>query len=172
MFRTLLPLLMLLLAGQPPPPLPETPRKAVTAVHHGVAVTDEYRWLEKTDDPAVRTWIEAQDRHARAALDRLPALKPVRERLGQLDADPAPSFFVLQPRAGRLFALKREQGKEQPYLVVLESADKPDSARALLDPNALDPKGKTTIDFYTPSADGKLVAVSLSEGGSEEGTLH
>jgi prolyl oligopeptidase len=171
MFRTLLPLLMLLLAGQPLPPLPETPRKAITDVHHGVAVTDEYRWLEKTDDPAVRKWIETQNRHARAALDRLPALKPVRERLGQLDADPAPSFFVLQPRAGRLFALKREQGKEQPYLVVLESADKPDSARVLVDPNALDPKGKTTIDFYTPSADGTLVAVSLSEGGSEEGTL-
>src|SRR5258707_3336048 len=172
MVRPLLPLLMLLLAGQPLPPLPETPRKAVTDIHHGVAVTDEYRWLEKTDPPAVRKWIEAQNRHARAALDRLPALKLVRERLGQLDADPAPTYFALQPRAGRLFALKREQGKEQPFLVVLASADRPDSARVLLDPNALDPMGKTTIDFYTPSADGALVAVSLSEGGSEEGTLH
>ena len=28
------------------------------------------------------------------------------------------------------------------------------------------------IDFFVPSRDGKLVAVSLSEGGSEEGTLH
>src|SRR5262249_24993174 len=34
------------------------------------------------------------------------------------------------------------------------------------------PKGTTTIDFYVPSLDGKRVAVSLSEGGSEEGTLH
>src|SRR5260370_9182562 len=143
MFRTLLPVLMLLLAGQPLPPLPETPRKAITDIHHGVAVTDEYRWLEKTDDPAVRTWIEAQNRHARSALDKLPALKPVRERLAQLDSDPAPSYFVLQPRAGRLFALKRESGKEQPFLVVLESADRPDSARVLLDPNVVDPRGKT-----------------------------
>ena len=31
---------------------------------------------------------------------------------------------------------------------------------------------EASIDFYTPSADGKSVAVSLSEGGSEEGTLH
>src|SRR5205809_7579049 len=120
MIRPLLPLLILLLAGQPLPPLPETPRKTVTDIHHGVAVTDEYRWLEKTDDPAVRKWVETQNRHARAALDRLPALKPVRERLGQLDADPAPTYFILQPHAGLLFALKREPGKEQPYLVVLE----------------------------------------------------
>ena len=34
------------------------------------------------------------------------------------------------------------------------------------------PKGTTAIDFYVPSLDGKRVAVSLSEGGSEEGTVH
>src|SRR5262249_35010280 len=34
------------------------------------------------------------------------------------------------------------------------------------------PKGTTTIDFYVPSLDGKRVAVSLSEGGSEEGTVY
>ncbi len=75
-------------------------------------------------------------------------------------------------RAGRLFALKRQPGKEQPFLVVLDSPDDPASARVVVDPNVIDAKGKTTIEFYTPSPDGKLVAVSLSEGGTEEGTLH
>ncbi|HEY2760753.1 MAG TPA: prolyl oligopeptidase family serine peptidase, partial [Pirellulales bacterium] len=32
--------------------------------------------------------------------------------------------------------------------------------------------GKTTIDFFSPSRDGKRVAVSLSSGGTEEGTLY
>jgi prolyl oligopeptidase len=162
----------LVTAGQPLPPLPETPKKAVTDTHHGVEVTDHYRWLEKADDPTVRKWVEAQNVHARAALDRLATVKPVRERLGQLDADSGPVYFTLQPRAGQLFSLKRQPGREQALLVVMESADDPDAARILVDPNALDAKGKTTIDFFTPSADGKLVAVSLSEGGSEEGTLH
>ena len=31
------------------------------------------------------------------------------------------------------------------------------------------PKGTTAIDFFVPSLDGRLVAVSLSEGGSEAG---
>src|SRR5207247_11147417 len=39
-------------------------------------------------------------------------------------------------------------------------------------PNALDAKGTTAIDWFVPSRDGNRVAVSLSTGGSEDGTLH
>jgi prolyl oligopeptidase len=163
-------LLPALLAGGPT--LPETPKKSVTDTHHGVAVTDEYRWLEKTDDAAVRKWAEAQNQYARAALDKIPALGPLRDRLGQLLADRAPGYSVLQPAGGVLFALKHESPREQAFLVVMPSADNPGAAKVVVDPNALDPKGKTAIDFYTPSHDGKLVAVSLSEGGTEDGTLH
>jgi prolyl oligopeptidase len=42
----------------------------------------------------------------------------------------------------------------------------------VLDPNVLDAKGTTAIDWFVPSLDGKYVAVSLSKGGSEDGTLH
>src|SRR5262249_8858824 len=77
----------------------------------------------------------------------------------------------LQYVAGQLFALKRQPPKEQPILITLRSPDDPKSAKVLLDPTVVDPKGKTTIDFFTPSPDAKLVAVSLSEGGSEIGTL-
>lgn len=42
----------------------------------------------------------------------------------------------------------------------------------VLDPNVLDSTGGTTIDFYVPSPDGRYVAISLSKGGSEDGTLH
>jgi prolyl oligopeptidase len=42
----------------------------------------------------------------------------------------------------------------------------------VLDPNALDAKGTTAIDWFAPSRDGKYVAISISQGGSEDGTLH
>src|SRR4029077_19954504 len=38
--------------------------------------------------------------------------------------------------------------------------------------NAMDAKGLTTIDWFVPSADGKMVAISISQGGSEDGSLH
>jgi prolyl oligopeptidase len=172
MSRLVTPFLVALLLAGAPASLPETPRKPVTDDYHGTAVTDQYQWLEKTDDPVVRKWTGAQNRYARAVLDKMPALKPVRERLGQLQSDPVARYFILRPRGGKLFALKRQPGKEQPLLIVMDSADKPDTARVVVDPNAIDAKGRTTIDFYTPSPDGKLVAVALSEGGTEEGTLH
>src|SRR6185295_3609601 len=41
----------------------------------------------------------------------------------------------------------------------------------VVDPNVMDPSGSTAIDFYEPSLDGKLIAVSLSKGGSEDGSV-
>src|SRR5262249_40290573 len=53
-----------------------------------------------------------------------------------------------------------------------DSVDAADKSRTVIDPNAIDPSGGTSIDFYEPSLDGKLVAVSLSKGGSESGEVH
>jgi prolyl oligopeptidase len=50
--------------------------------------------------------------------------------------------------------------------------DKPGDARVLVDPATLDSKGTTAIDWYVPSPDGSLVAVSLSKNGSESGDVH
>ena len=41
-----------------------------------------------------------------------------------------------------------------------------------MDPEAIDPTGETTIDWFVPSPDGTRLAVSLSEHGTEDGTLH
>ena len=84
----------------------------------------------------------------------------------------SPDYLALTWRGGKLFALKSQPPKNQPFLVMMESADKPDSAQVVVDPNRLNPKGTTAIDFFVPSRDGRLVAVSLSEGGSEQGTVH
>jgi prolyl oligopeptidase len=151
---------------------PETPRKPVTDAYQGISVTDDYRWLEDGNNPAVKSWIETQNAYSRAFLDRSPALPALRKRYKELMADPSPSYGGLHYAGGTLFAMKFQPPKEQPFLVTLKSADDPNSARVVLDPNALDAKGKTAIDFYVPSPDGKLVAVSLSEAGSEAGTVH
>src|SRR5262249_39738369 len=78
----------------------------------------------------------------------------------------------LAVRGPRVFALRRQPPKQQPFLVVMPAADKPDQARVLLDPNELDKAGTTSIEWSVPSPDGKLVAVSLSKSGSESGDVH
>jgi len=149
-----------------------TLKRPVTDVYHGVKVTDDYRWLEDANDPAVLSWSAAQNRFARSYLDALPARTSLYEQLKQLRSYPSPRYFSLTYRSDLLFAIKRQPPQEQPFLVTLASPDAPGSERVIIDPNQLNAKGTTAIDFYVPSLDGRYVAVSLSEGGSESGDVH
>ena len=153
-------------------PPPATPVRPVTDTYHGVSVPDPYRWLEDWNDPAVKTWSTAQNAYARGILDNLPHVAEIRARVTEIVGAQSVSYFSLNFAGGRLFAIKRQPPKQQPFLVVMDSPDHPEAAQVLVDPNALNPKGTTAIDWFMPSQDGKLVAVSLSEGGSEAGDVH
>jgi prolyl oligopeptidase len=151
---------------------PETPQRAVSDNYHGVTVTEAYRWLENLDDPEVLAWNAAQNRYSRALLDAAAGRAPIEARLRTLYTATSSEHYGLKTRHGAIFAIKNQPPLAQPLLVLLESADDLASERVLLDPNQLDPSGSTAIDFYVPSLDGRLVAVSLSQHGSEDGTLH
>jgi len=154
------------------PAPPSTPKQPVTDEHHGVAVTDDYRWLENWDDPTVKQWSAAQNARTREYLDHLPARPAIKNRLKQLIGDTSPSYYNLQYRAGMLLAMKNQPPQQQPMLVVLRSADDPGSAKVIFDPNAASSKGSEAIDFYVPSFGGKYVAAALSQNGSEDASAH
>jgi prolyl oligopeptidase len=151
---------------------PPAAKRPVNDTYHGVTVTDDYRWLENASDPAVKAWSDAQNSSARKYLDALPARAAAYDELKKLYAKQSVRYSGLTYRRGILFAMKTQPPKEQPALVTLKSADDPASERMIVDPNQIDAKGGTEIDFYQPSLDGRYVAVSLSTGGSESGDVH
>ena len=153
-------------------PAPQTPKKSVSTDYQGVTVEDSYQWLEQDDDPQVRAWSDAQNQRTRKYLDNLPDRAAIEKQLTEWYAKSSPSYSSLVSRPGILFAMKFQPPKQQQLLVTLASADDLKSERIVLDPNVLDAKGTTAIDWFVPSLDGKRVAVSLSKGGSEDGTLH
>ena len=155
--------------GRPPPP---TAVRPVTDVYHGVTVADPYRWLENWRDPAVKSWSAAQNDYARGILDALPRVAEIRSRVSEIVGAQTIVYGSLKFEGGKLFAIKKQPPRQQPFLVVMDSAYHPETARILVDPNSMNAKGTTAIDWYVPSNDGKLVAVSLSEGGSEAGDVH
>jgi len=154
------------------PAPPSTAKHPVTDEYHGVKVTDDYRWLENWDDPEVKQWSAAQNARARAYLDHLPSRPLIKQRLERLIADTSANYFDLHYGGGVLFAQKEEPPKQQPILVAMGSAYDPASAKVVVDPNLLSEKGAIAMDFYVPSLDGKLVAVALSENGSEDSSAH
>jgi prolyl oligopeptidase len=151
---------------------PQTPKRPVSDTYHGESVVDPYRWLEDWNDPQVKAWSEAQNAYARSVLDGLPNVEKIRARVTQVMDATSVSYGSLESAGGKLFALKRQPPKQQPFLVIMDSPDHPDAARTLVDPNEMNAKGTTAIDWFVPSPDAKLVAVSMSEGGSEAGDVH
>ena len=156
-------------SGDRVPPFPSTEKRPVTDEYFSTKVVDDYRWLNDLDNPAVRKWNDAQNAHTRSILDKFPSWEPLYKRIKELLADTSATYYSLTNR-GKLFAIKRQPPKNQPFLVVLPSITDASSEKVVVDPNQLNPDGTTSIDWYVPSHDGKLVAVSLSERGSEAGT--
>jgi len=150
---------------------PRAPRRPVSETHHGVEVVDPYRWLEDSRSPEVKAWTEAQGAAARAYLEGLPGAKEIREQVKAIVLARSPSWFSLIERKGAFFAMKSDPARQQPVLVWMGSPDDVARERVLLDPSVLDPTGKTNVDWFVPSPDGKKVAVSLSQGGTESGDL-
>ena len=151
---------------------PDTPKKTVATEYHGVTVEDPYQWLESDDDSQVKAWSDALNQQTRKYLDSLPNRAAIEKQLQDWYAKTSPNYYSLVSRPGILFAFKFQPPKQQPLLVTLASADDLKSERVVLDPNVLDTKGTTAIDWFVPSLEGKYVAISLSKGGSEDGTLH
>jgi prolyl oligopeptidase len=151
---------------------PATSIRTVTDDYHGVRVTEEYRWLEDTNDREVKDWVQAQNARTRAYLDALPARTAIRGRLQRAYQESSPRYSDLRAEGGTLFARKVQPPKEQPLLVALGLAADPATERVIMDPGALNAKESLSIDWYVPSHDGKKVAVALSAGGSEDADLH
>src|ERR1051326_1816187 len=153
-------------------PLVPTPAQPVTNVYHGVTVVDDYQWLEDAAAPAVRQWTRHQNERTHAYFSRLPYREGIAAQLLQLRSEESARVSGLDWKRGRIFALRFKPPAQQPVLIRLSSLEPPALWRPVFDPNSFNTNGTTAIDWYVLSLDGRLVAVSLSEGGSEQGTLH
>ncbi|MGI9051672.1 MAG: prolyl oligopeptidase family serine peptidase [Ilumatobacteraceae bacterium] len=147
---------------------PATRRQDVVDVLHGVEVPDPYRWLEDGDDPEVAAWVEAQNGHTRSLLDT-PAHGWWQRRL--TDLLQLPVALAVQVRGDVLLALERPAGAEQFVLTRRSSIHAAQPPVVLVDPAAGITDSASAIDWFEASADGRLVAVGTSEGGTEESVL-
>ena len=149
--------------------VPPTRREDVVDTYHGTAVPDPYRWLEDGDDPEVTAWVAAQNELTRATLD-VPARAEWHRTLVALMELPVLQHAVL--RGDRLFCYERPAGAEQFVLTTRSAVDPEKQPIVLLDPATSSADAATAIDWFYPSSDGALIAVGISEGGTEHSVLH
>lgn len=147
---------------------PATRVAGVTETLHGVAVTDDYRWLENGKSDAVKAWLASEDAWARSRLRALPERGAIAERLREL-------FYVEghgTPRKAkhRYFWAKREARKEK--WVVSWKEGYAGKETVLLDPNTWSKDGTVSLGRWAESHDGKWVAYQKKANNSDEATLH
>ena len=150
----------------------ETPRHPVTKTYQGVDVTDDYAWLEDASSEETRLWTKAQQERTTSYFAGLSGYADIRRRAEEIIGAASTSYADLTRGGVTFFALKHQPPKQQPFLVAVDDVENASSERVVVDPNQLDASGATTIDWYVPSPDGRMVAVSLSSHGTENGTLH
>jgi prolyl oligopeptidase len=142
---------------------PQTRKSDHRDALHGVAVADPYRWLEDTDSPETRQWIDAQNALTQRYLGEIPQRQSIRERLTTMWNYPRQSA---PRREGRSYFYTANTGlQNQSVLFVKGALDAP--GRELLDPNRLSADGTVGLVDWEPSPDGRLVAYTLSTGGSD-----
>jgi prolyl oligopeptidase len=131
--------------------------------YHGTPVADPYRWLEDTNSPETRAWIEAQNELTFGFLERIPERENLRQRLTEL-WDYAKAWAPIR-RGDRYFQLRNSGLQDQDVLYVLDTLD--GEGRVLLDPNRLSDDGTVALTGWSISPDGRWLAYATSAAGSD-----
>ena len=145
---------------------PETRRDDLIETLQGTEVPDPYRWLEAADDPEVTAWVGAQQRHAEAALDALPARQWFSELMGRIVTRPRAGVPV--KRGGRWFVSRNDGTTAQDVWYTAPSLDElVAGGEVVLDPNTWSDDGTASLSTFSVARDGSLMAYARSEGGSD-----
>ena len=142
---------------------PETKRGDVVDDFHGVKVADPYRWLEDSDAPDTRVWIEAENKVTFDYLEGIPQRGPIKDRITNLWN--YERFSVPFKRGGRYFMSKNDGLQNHSVLYTMDSPAS--TPRVLIDPNTFSEDGTISLAGTWPSEDGRYMAYGIADGGSD-----
>jgi prolyl oligopeptidase len=131
---------------------------------YGHRVADPYRWLEDAGSAETGEWLAAQDALWVRYRDALPRREEFTARVRELLR--VGSVGLPAWRGTSRFYSRRDPDQEHAVLYLHQERE-----RALIDPVAVDPTGRTTLDAWSPDKEGRLLAYQLSRGGDEESLL-
>jgi len=142
---------------------PRTEKVAVVDNYFGTMVEDPYRWLENENDPKLRPWVEAQNKLTFAYLESIPYREAIRRRLLALYYY---ERFGLPQKVGRYHFYTYNEGlMNQPIIYRQEGLR--GGSTAFLNVNDLSIDGTTRASLLGFSSDNSLVAMAISEAGSD-----
>ncbi len=140
---------------------PETKQVDTIDNYFGTELKDPYRWLEDDRSEETGAWVKAQNEVTFGYLNEIPYREDLKNRLSELwNYEKIGAPFV----EGDNTYYYKNDGLQNHYVVYKKKGD---SEEVFLDPNNFSDDGTTSLDNLSFSKSGKLVAYSISEGGSD-----
>jgi len=153
------------LAGENRFVYPQTRRVDQVDIIHGVNVVDPYRWLEEDvrNSKDVADWVAAENKLTFGYLGAIPQRENIRRRLTELWNFAL--YFGAMKEGGRYYFFKNDGLQNQPVLYRLDTLG--GEPTVLIDPNKWSKDGTIALQGLSFSDDGKYVAYSRAEAGSD-----
>ncbi|WP_108804724.1 prolyl oligopeptidase family protein [Aquimarina sp. Aq107] len=142
---------------------PETKKVDTVDTYFDTEVKDPYRWLEDDRSKETESWVAEQNKVTFGYLDSIPFRDQVKNRLSGLwNYEKVGSPF----KEGDYTYFYKNDGLQNQY-VIYRFKNEGDEPEIFLDPNTFSNDGTTSLGGVSFSKNGKLLAYSISEGGSD-----
>lgn len=146
------------------------PRRAEQIDHfHGTKVADPYRWMEDTESPETRAWIEAENKLTHDYISDIPQREQIKNRLTEIwnyerysaPAKVADGFYIYSKNDGL-----------QNQSVIYRTSSVDDPGKVFFDPNKIRADGTAALSGSNFTDDGRLWAYGVADAGSDRTEWH
>ncbi len=144
---------------------PETKTVDTINSYFGTEVKDPYRWLEDDRSSDTEDWVKRQNETTFGYLDNIPFREELKQRLEKLwNYEKIRAPF----KEGDFTYFYKNNGLQNQFVIYrYKTGDNPENAEVFLDPNTFKEDGTISLGGTSFSKDGKTLAYSISEGGSD-----
>jgi prolyl oligopeptidase len=144
---------------------PETKKVDTVNTYFGTEVYDPYRWLEDDRSEETEAWVKEQNKVTQAFLNKIPYREALNKRLTEIwNYERIGAPF----EEGEYFYFYKNDGlQNQSVIYRYRKGENEESAEIFLDPNTFSEDGTTSLGGLSFSENGKVLAHSISEGGSD-----
>ena len=141
---------------------PDTQKIPIVDSYFETEVIDSYRWLEDDNSKKTKSWVGKQNEVTFSYLEDIPFRSQLKNRLEQLwNYEKLSAPF----KEGDFTYFYKNDGLQNQSVIYRQKKD--EVAKVFLNPNTFAKDGTTSLAGLSFSSSGKLVAYSVSEGGSD-----
>lgn len=141
---------------------PQTEIIPVNDTYFGTEIVDPYRWLEDDLDPKTKNWISRQNENTYSYLSQIPYRETIKKNLEKIWNY---ERFSAPFNEGNYTYFYKNNGLQNQSVLYRQKNN--EDAVVFLDPNTFSKDGTSSLSDVSFTKDGSMLAIQISEGGSD-----